>query len=60
MRDLPLLTLQQLRTYGIMYEHVNQWHSIKARTLRENPNLTYNDKQTCEQRNRKLKSIQEG
>ena len=27
----PLLTLQQHSTYGIMHEHMNGWHSIKAR-----------------------------
>ena len=43
-----------------MHKHVNEWHSIKAITLRENPNLAYNDKQKREQRNRKCKSIQEG
>ena len=44
MYDFPLHTLQQLNTYSIMYEHVNELHSIKVRTLRENPNLAYNKK----------------
>ena len=42
---------------------MNMWmHGIssKQETLRGNPILAYNNKQTCEQRNRKLKSIQEG
>ena len=32
----------------------------KQETLRENPNLAYNNKQTCKQRKWELKSIQEG
>ena len=33
-------------TYGIMYEHVNEWQRSKQETLRENPNLAYINKQT--------------
>ena len=55
MRVLPYLLHCIIAPMASMNGHVNEWHSIKVRTLRENPNLAYNDKQTCEQRNRKLK-----
>ena len=55
MRVLPFLPHCITTPMALMNGHVNEWHSIKARTLRENHNLSYNDKQTCEQRNRKVK-----
>ena len=39
MYDLPLLTLQQFRTYGIMHRHVNvcSWYQTKKQEV----NLAY-------------------
>ena len=37
MHDLHFLTLQQLSTYDIMHEYVNEWHSIKARNFKRKP-----------------------
>ena len=47
----PMASCMNMRMNGI---------ALKQETLRENPNLAYNNKQTSEQRDRKLKSIQEG
>ena len=47
----PMASCMNMRMNGIAF---------KQETLRENPNLAYNNKQTSEQRDRKLKSIQEG
>ena len=38
MRVLPYLSHRITAPMTSMNGHVNEWHSIKARTLRENPN----------------------
>ena len=35
--DLPLLTLQQLSTYGIMHEHMIVDHGIEIKSTQNKP-----------------------
>ena len=55
---LTLLTSLHHSTYGIMHEHVNEWHSTKVRKFKRKTRILYvKDKQTSKHVKQKLGTI---